>query len=419
MRTSRFGCLTPTGVIAALITALVIAGVAFVQGGALYSPGPLNAQTGRSLGGVTSHAETGGNCKACHVAPWSRERMADRCVTCHADVSAQMMEVASLHGAISHRNPDLGCAHCHPDHRGPDAPLTIATAADFPHEALGFSLNGHRLKVTREAFLCSDCHPQSVTVFDPLSCQSCHEQYDAVFAKAHLINYGADCLACHDGVDRFGKAFTHDGFPFRLEGKHAQVNCVHCHADSRALTDFASAPMDCFSCHRRDDPHDGRFGADCGACHTPSAWQPALFDHALGAFPLTGAHQQVDCEKCHTNDQFAGTPSACVGCHADPPFHAGLFGADCAACHSTNAWRPATFSGQHTFPLDHGESGTVSCATCHPNTFTAYTCYGCHEHNEADVRSEHLEEGIANFQNCMECHPTGREHESGERDEDD
>jgi hypothetical protein len=27
------------------------------------------------------------------------------------------------------------------------------------------------------------------------------------------------------------------------------------------------------------------------------------------------------------------------------------------------------------------------------------------------VREEHLEEGITNFQNCMECHPAGEEHD--------
>jgi hypothetical protein len=29
-------------------------------------------------------------------------------------------------------------------------------------------------------------------------------------------------------------------------------------------------------------------------------------------------------------------------------------------------------------------------------------CEGCHEHDEADVRSEHLDEGISNFENCLE-----------------
>jgi hypothetical protein len=86
---------------------------------------------------------------------------------------------------------------------------------------------------------------------------------------------------------------------------------------------------------------------------------------------------------------------------------------DCASCHSTQAWRPAQYNQAHTFPLNHGENGVSSCVTCHPSAFTAYTCYGCHEHNEANVRSKHLEEGIPNFQNCMECHPTGSEHEGG------
>jgi hypothetical protein len=419
MRNSRLGCFTFTGIIAALITAVVIAVVAFTQGGVLYSPGDLNAQSGEMLGGVTSHAETGGECKACHVAPWSSLTMADRCTTCHVDVAAQMRAVASLHGAMKSKNPRLNCAACHPDHRGSDAPLTVATAADFPHEALGFSLAGHQFKVTREAFVCADCHSQSITTFDPLDCQVCHQQMDAAFAQQHALDYGRDCLACHDGVDRFGKSFSHSQFQFPLTGKHLDVNCAQCHAGARAVANFALAPMDCYSCHTQDDEHNGRFGTDCSACHTPTDWEDAAFDHSLSNFPLTGAHQQIDCEKCHVNAQFAGTPSTCVSCHADPVFHAGVFSASCESCHNTSAWSPASFNGQHTFPLNHGESGMVSCATCHPSSFTSYTCYGCHEHNEAKVRSEHLEEGISNFQNCMECHPTGNEHEGGGGWDDD
>jgi hypothetical protein len=122
----------------------------------------------------------------------------------------------------------------------------------------------------------------------------------------------------------------------------------------------------------------------------------------------------VECEKCHVNNIFKGTPMACVSCHAEPSEHAGQFGTDCVACHTTTAWTPAQFNGQHTFPLNHGEGGTVSCATCHPSSYSTYTCYGCHEHTESNIRSKHLEEGISNFQNCMECHADGREHEGGD-----
>ncbi len=539
--TSRLGCFTTTGIIAALVTMVVIAGAAFTQGGVLYSPGPLNAQSGETLGGVTSHAETGGECKACHVAPWGVMTMTDRCAACHLNVAAQMREVASLHGVMTHKNPNLKCGHCHPDHRGPDAPLTVATGADFPHEELGYSLNGHQLTVTREAFLCSDCHAGDITTFDPAVCADCHRQMDLAFTTAHELGWGGNCLSCHDGVDTYGNDFNHNNFVFPLIGKHVEVSCYACHTDARSVADmqaarqdcaachlsqdehagrfgadcgvchsaegwtpakfdhtlsvfklegehtevacedchknnvyqgtptdcyschaqddehngefgkdctachkpqtwddakvdhnlfafklegehanvrcenchqngvFKGTPLDCYSCHRQDDEHGGKFGIDCAACHTPSDWDNATFDHSRSAFPLTGAHQQIDCEQCHVNSQFAGTPSACVNCHADPAYHAGAFGTDCASCHSTTAWSPAMFNGQHTFPLNHGESGNVSCATCHPSSFTTYTCYGCHEHSEADIRSEHLDEGISNYQNCMECHPDGRE----------
>lgn len=480
MYNSRLGCFTSTGIIAALVTALVIAGVAFSQGGVLYSPGALNAQSGEMLGGVTSHSETGGECRTCHVAPWETSKMADRCAACHTDIAAQMFDVAKLHGMIAQKSPTLACRDCHPDHRGPSAALTDLGGNTFPHEALGFSLNGHQLKVTREAFVCSDCHADDIATFNPVVCADCHRQMDLAFTTAHESSWGGDCLSCHDGVDTYGDDFNHNAFAFPLTGKHVEISCYDCHTDARTIADMQATPQDCaachllddahagrfgadcaachssdgwkpakfdhnlsnfklegkhaeadcedchknnvyqgtssdcYSCHAQDDEHAGKFGTDCAACHTPSDWDSATFDHNQSNFPLTGAHQQVDCEKCHVNAQFAGTASACVACHADPVFHVGLFGTDCVSCHSTTAWRPATFNGQHTFPLNHGESGTVSCATCHPNTFTAYTCYGCHEHSEPEIRSKHLEEGISDFQNCMECHPDGREHEGGD-----
>lgn len=270
MRNNRLGCLSGTGILAAVVAALTIAGYAYARGGLMYNPGPLNAQSGEMLGGVTSHAETGGECEACHVAPWGSQTMADRCVVCHTSIAEDMRNVATMHGTLTHNDPTLGCWHCHPEHRGTEAGLTWMDDAAFPHEAVGF--------------------------------------------------------------------------------------------------------------------------------------------------PLTGAHAEVACEKCHIDGQFQGLNAACATCHAEPDSHAGQFGTDCAACHSTVAWTPAEFNGQHTFPLDHG--GRSTCATCHPTSFTTYTCYGCHEHKEARVRSEHLEEGISNFENCVECHPTGREHEGGE-DHDD
>ncbi len=482
-RNNRLGCLTSSGILAAVVTALVIVGVALAQGNIMFSAGALNAQVGEeTLGGVTSHAEIGGQCSACHAAPWGADTMASRCQECHAEIADQLSDPASLHGAVYEQGMQVPCRACHPEHRGPDAPLTELRSGAFPHESLGYSLQGHQRTADGRTFLCEDCHGEDITTFDPATCDSCHRQMDAAFSQAHRLWVGEDCLACHDGVDTYGKAFDHNDVVFKLEGGHAEVPCSECHLDARSLTDLQSAPQDCFSCHSahdphagrfgqdcslchspkawepanfdhnlaafklegehaevaceqchkndvfkgtptdcyschsQDDEHDGRFGTDCAACHTPEDWDKAVFDHSRSAFPLTGAHVNVECERCHVNGVFKGTATECVACHAEPEFHAGQFGTDCAACHSTSAWTPAEFNGQHTFPLNHG--GGTTCQTCHPTVFTEYTCYGCHEHNEARVRAKHLEEGISNFQDCVRCHPTGRE-EEGERGGDD
>jgi len=285
-------------------------------------------------------------------------------------------------------------------------------AGSFPHEGMGFSLNGHPLTAAREPFTCDDCHHDGVTTFALDTCDTCHRQMDLAFMTAHTLSFGSACLDCHDGVDRFNENFDHNVFSFKLTGQHVGLACVQCHINARGLGDFAVTLQDCYSCHQPDDEHNGQFGTDCAACHNSSDWAAADFDHDRSNFPLTGAHVDVACESCHVNGQFRGLSTTCVDCHAEPAYHAGQFGTDCAACHSARTWTPAEFNGQHTFPLGHGDGAT--CATCHPASFTTYTCYGCHEHDEGEVHEKHLDEGIGNFQNCMECHPTGDEHEGGE-----
>ena len=113
MRRNRLGCFTFSGILSAIITGLVIAGVAYARGGILYNPGPLNAQSGETLGGVTSHAEIGGQCEACHSAPWSSVTMADLCVNCHGEIAQQMQGMVALHGAMYQKDPKLECRNCH------------------------------------------------------------------------------------------------------------------------------------------------------------------------------------------------------------------------------------------------------------------------------------------------------------------
>jgi len=382
MQNNRLGCLTGTGILASFVTLFVIVGVAFAGGSQMFTAGPLNNQNngGGAHGGVSAHAQIT-DCGACHTAPWETETMADRCASCHTDIAAQMFDVAKLHGAIKQKNPGLPCRDCHPEHRGATASLTDLGNNVFPHEALGYSLNGHRFKVTREAFTCSDCHGADVTSFASDSCQTCHGEMDIAFAQAHLLSFGRDCLACHDGVDRYGDDFNHDLFAFSLIGKHKIASCTKCHLDARTMTDLQTTPLDCYSCHQKDDPHAGRFGKDCGACHSPEGWEPAKFDHNLSVFKLEGEHAEVACESCHQNNVFKGTSSECYDCHQKDDQHNGQFGVKCGACHNPSNWEDANFDHNRTnFPLSGSHAG-LACEQCHLNgqfQGTSANCVSCH-----------------------------------------
>ncbi|HZY44208.1 MAG TPA: hypothetical protein VFF70_05585 [Anaerolineae bacterium] len=469
----RLGCFTPLGIIAGVLTLLIVTGIALASGGSMFSPGALSAQSEGegALNGVRSHADIGGNCAACHVDPWSSEVMATRCLNCHTDIGQQLNDAQALHGALSHADQ---CRNCHTEHNGPQASLTHLNTTDFPHDRVGFSLATHLKLSNGQPFTCIDCHGQRLAEFDRTQCETCHRSYQADFATQHIGDFGNECMACHDGIDRYSK-FDHNRLTFTLIGKHTEVACRQCHLNVRSVADYKQAaptciachqkddqhkgafgtdcvqchtsdswqgakfdhslavfkltgahvnvtcqqchvnnvfkgtPQDCGTCHQKNDQHQGAFGTNCGQCHSTDNWQGAKFDHSVAAFKLTGAHINVHCQQCHINNIFKGTPQSCVACHAEPAVHAGQFGTNCAQCHTTTTWQGATFV--HTFPLNHGEGGTIACVTCHtqPANFKVYTCYGCHEHDPIGIQNRHLREGIANFQDCVQCHATGRE----------
>ncbi len=333
------------------------------------------------LGGVTSHAATGGNCEACHTAPWTSAHMEDRCVDCHGNIAVQMRDVATMHGSMLTDQPDLRCRFCHPEHRGPDAPLTELGELSFPHEVVGFSMRGHQFKVTQEAFVCSDCHAGDISKFNPQTCDTCHRQMDMGFMTAHTLSFGSACLDCHDGVDSLVTDFDHNKFSFKLVGRHVGLECVKCHTDARRLGDFAVTMQDCTSCHRKDEPHQGRYGFNCGACHGESGWTPAKFDHSLSNFKLEGGHAEAACESCHQDNVFVGTPTDCFSCHQNEDEHGGRFGTDCSVCHNPSSWEDATFDHNLSkFPLT-GRHAALVCEQCHTTGQFAglsTACSSCH-----------------------------------------
>ena len=390
----RLGCLTLPAIITVVLGFLIFGGVTLVRGGVLFNPGSLNAQEGsQPLGGVFAHADMATKCAACHPAPWQSETMCDRCVACHTDVG---QDPQNFHHAIVDGN--VNCRRCHSDHNGVAASLTIMDPHQFPHEKVGYSLSGHHRTENGSAFTCADCHGEKTSSFDIGVCATCHNQIDAVYMEKHTAAFGLDCLACHDGLDVYGK-FNHDKGAFPLSGKHAVTDCVGCHTGARKPTDLQFTPRDCFACHGKDDPHLGRMGQDCAACHSPKDWKLSLFDHSKVAFPLIGKHTSVSCQDCHLDERLQDTPQDCFSCHGQQDPHLGELGQDCASCHVPLDWKQIYFDHSHViFPL-LGRHIAVACQECHKNSLykrTPQDCFDCH--GEQDPHQGQL------GNECVICH---------------
>ncbi len=399
--TSQAGLSSFSAFIVAVVTLLGITGVAFAGGGAMFTPGSLNAVPGAPMGGITSHSEIQ-QCGTCHAAPWDTDTMADRCLACHADITAQLQDPTSLHSIVRFGETDLNCRTCHTEHHGPTASLTRIPPGWDPHEQLGFSLKSHRLRMDGTPFECKDCHINGYSgPFDQAICADCHLKVDQVFAQEHFLTFGTDCQACHDGIDTHGSNFDHNEVPFHLVGIHALTACSECHVNARNLADLQATAQDCYSCHAKDDQHEGRFGTKCGVCHTPEGWgKSAQFDHDLASFKLRGLHLKVACADCHKNNVYKGIPSDCFSCHEQDDKHNGEFGPQCELCHVAEGWNRAVDHSKFAFKLD-GKHTTVACEACHIDALfigTPMDCASCHKKDDAHA-------GRFGDQ-CGDCHTT-------------
>ncbi len=155
--------------------------------------------------------------------------------------------------------------------------------------------------------------------------------------------------------------------------------------------------------------HMKQYGSGCLVCHD-GVDRLSDFQHA-NFFPLAGKHAEIQCSDCHANQIYRGTPSLCWQCHKEPDIHIGIFGVECDYCHDDQAWSPATLL-KHAFPLNHGLDGKdvqQACTTCHASGYVNYTCYSCHDHQQAEMEKSHLEEGIPtqDIPACINCHPGG------------
>ena len=208
---------------------------------------------------------------------------------------------------------DLGlstdCVSCHTT--APDwNPATFANHNDF------YVLNGAHATIAND---CASCHNGDYTN-TPTTCVGCHQgDYDQTTDPSHTaLSFSTDCTMCHSENSWTPATFDHDGQYFPIySGAHEGewTACVDCHTTPGNFSEFT-----CITCHvsaETQEQHNGVAGytynsTACLACH-PTGNADEAFDHNSTAFPLTGAHNTVDCFSCHTNG-FEGTPTEVLVC---------------------------------------------------------------------------------------------------------
>lgn len=383
-------------------------------------------------------SQLGPACEQCHTPEGWVERTRQQrehdttrlpLVGAHAKVDCEACHTGAARGQYVGTSPE--CSACHlpefeatsnPSHRSAgfttdcDRCHGVFSAnwgsGDFIH-SLDFPLTG-----AHAATACASCHQEPFTGVST-DCYACHQPvYDAAVNPSHAAaNFATACATCHGTVAWRPANYDHSTPPanYRLDGGHRGVDCVSCHAAG-----FIATPTDCYACHRPDyegavDPNHvaGVFPTDCTICHAVTTWSESNFNHALTAFPLTGAHATQACTQCHASS-YTGTPTDCFACHqadyaatANPNHAATNIPTTCVVCHSTTAWSPAQFDHNTTaFPLT-GAHRAATCAACHAGGYsgTPTDCYACHQTDYAQTNNP--SHSAASFPTtCAGCHST-------------
>lgn len=286
--------------------------------------------------------ELGVKCESCHTEDtWRRVKPYDHAKTkfpltgTHAKVACN-----ACHAGERYKGVTVVCAECHQMqdvHRGRYGvkcetchQSTKWTEIRFDHtKQTKFPLNGKHEKAKCDACHTGDMYRDKLA----MTCVSCHKKQDP-----HKGQLGEGCQKCHSETGWRQKiAFDHDLTHFPLIGLHAVVPCEECHR----TPSYKDTSAKCSNCHK-DTAHEGRLGSDCAACHNPNGWELWRFDHTKQTkYPLTGAHQGLNCHLCHKEKNVAkiSQSTVCYACHVDDDTHQGNFGTACDKCHTTTTFK--------------------------------------------------------------------------------
>ncbi|PIP94861.1 MAG: hypothetical protein COW00_14565 [Bdellovibrio sp. CG12_big_fil_rev_8_21_14_0_65_39_13] len=412
---------------------------------------------------VGKHAEM--TCAQCHtpngskkapsVYQWSNLQT-QGCVSCHKP----------FHGKnLSPKFNDGKCQQCHNQNS-----WKIST---FDHAQTGLALKGKHGELA-----CIKCHVQSKENYNSQyklssgvknlevkkwvglksNCVSCHKDFHQ-FGTAVSKRFGKlqQCQQCHNERSfKKGVNFNHSfDTPFKINGKHMQLNCVKCHVntdknnpESKRIYKFPGIEKDnCAICHQ--SPHLKTFSKKnlekrCSSCHVTSSWKETRksgqFNHNVDTrFVLDGKHSKMKCNACHKNGEQKvfkfnfEEKQFCEACHKNvhqKQFSSQFAEKSCLECHSTNSFKELRkFDHSKTnFVLDGKHADTkVSCTACHKPTkeFIIYKnrkvrrkgnfqftddkkgmCTECHQNVHAKQFNQSTQE-----LSCTTCHTTDTFHQ--------
>ncbi len=322
---------------------------------------------------IAGHAKWEEECTKCHKR-FDKAAQSGLCLDCHKDVRQDVEQQRGLHGRFKERHE---CKDCHTEHKGRAENIAPITEDTFDHERTDFHLRGAHANAKKVE--CKACHKPKIKYRDtPSECYSCHKKDDQHKGKA-----GTVCADCHTERNWKEIRFDHDKTRYKLRNKHREVPCKDCHANDR----YKDTPMDCYSCHKKDDKHKGQEGVHCEDCHDERSWEKAPFDHNKSRFPLIGKHATVECKKCHLTPAFKDAPLDCYSCHKKDDAHKGRYGDKCEICHGESDWKAITFDHDlHSkYPLRGGHI-TTKCESCHKGRLykdpTPIECYACHKKDD-------------------------------------
>ena len=413
------------------------------------------------VGGVYKGTAT--ECNSCHQADYARTtnpnhqagRFSTRCQDCHntgawrpanfdhsktrfaLTGAHERTECARCHVGGRYTGTPMDCNSCHqpdyarttnPNHPAGSFPITCQSChstnawrpASLDHNRTRFPLTGAHTRVA-----CERCHVGGRYTGTATACNSCHQRPTCArrtrtTRRAASRSRARAATARTRGVRRASitpHALPADGCAHaRRVRALPRGRPLHRHADRLQLL-----PQAAYMGTTNPNHQAGGFPTTCESCHSTSAWRPASLDHA-DALPADGrAHAgrlrllpRGRALHRHAHGLQLLPQAAYMGT-TNPNHQAAGFPITCESCHTTSAWRPATFDhdGRY-FPIYSGKhrGKWSSCSDCHvsPSNFKAFECILCHEHsNRTEVDSKHRGVSGYAYQSaaCYRCHSRG------------